>query len=237
MPPKQVHFENTCGTFLGLDGRPDGTVSFHYVRAIQGQQPITSADVDALFVLVFGSKGPVWPSFTKRSFNPSWLAHTEMGKTIYVADQVIGGLFEDPGSCGVGVASLQLGFQGADHEIRDRHAASQHYLLRPEKIYRTWSELPDGTLRCQMHAVQMRVDAPGGGDPVAAGHHRPWDGTFAEHLTREFDRLAALWPVLERERQLLGMLSVIHELRERGFRPGVELGHGIRANSRFYWNL
>lgn len=89
-----------------------------------------------------------------------------------------------------------------------------------------------------MHEVRMRIDAP----KIMPGEGRVLDGdnllndgqarhdTYADYLTREYDRLAACWPVFERQRHLVGLLYAIHELRKRGFQPGSTLNEGIRAN-------
>jgi hypothetical protein len=218
------------GTFLGLEGRPNGNVHFQFVGAAANQVPITSADIDAVFVLVFGTRGPAWPSFTNGKFDPPWLAHTDIGNTFHSTDQLLSrlsGLVNMPLSDEPGASRKELvvGFHEADQEIKTCQDAHAHrHLVRPEKIYRTWSELPDGTLRCQMHKVQMRVE-PRQDQPL--DKHRP---SFDPTKQGLFDHLAARWPVLERYRQLMGLLYAIHELRERGFCPGHILANSIRAN-------
>jgi hypothetical protein len=221
---EHMRSNHNCGVFQGLEAHLDGTAHFYFSGpATETPIPNSSANVDAAFVLMFGSQSPTWPSFINGSFNPPWIANTEFGKTTQAADYIIGRLSWGAVPEVNEAASAQgviAHFHGADHEVKNRQdddINTRRHLIRTANVYRTWSELPNGTLRCQMHKVEIRIDLR-------------MTGPENEVATLDYEQLAAKWPVLEHYRQLMGLINSVHELRERGFRPSRILEESIAAN-------
>jgi hypothetical protein len=130
---------------------------------------------------------------------------------------------------------------------------NEHLNLHPRRINWDWTTEKDGTLRCKMGWIRMEVyggltsyllETPPDqkpntsfwdeelprGDKWLASSTRP--ARVGYIMSHNFEQLAVGWPILERQRQLLGLLYALHELRKRGFQPDKDIRKRINNVKR-----
>ena len=175
-------------------------------------------------------------------WQPSWVGHTLLGRTLYGADELTAKLIGQPKAF-LNNAEAQANPAGGLHDRGRRiveafalcggevAGKSGRIAVHPSHFYRTWRKTPQGSDRCAVHKLTMRVTGANIVDRldvsedlnVNKNEDRFRIGRAANHFTTEFDAIAELVPLFERARQLTILLESVRELRRRGFEPGAKL--------------
>ncbi len=222
---------------------------------------ITGEDVSVALALAFRESEPIMPSLSiedinsenaslprffieRKEWNPAWVGHTQLGKTLYAADYWMGRILWnqsrfytidrtlDP----LANAILQkLALAGGQADGNYARA-----MIQPKAIIRTWTGSVQGGLSCQIHSAAIGVlganivvHADGTEDRSRNVNDDKYSaGRAANIFTKHYDDIAKVWPVFERTRQLNVLLSLLRELREKGFKPSATLQRTIDATYR-----
>lgn len=258
----------------GIAGNQNG---FHYDALVDYDRPalIVPEDLDVAEVLIFGdTDGPLLPSLSLEQENndnygrgsdgggqdsrisykiwsPSWLGHTDFGKTLYITDDMIGQWCWAPERYKVGEPEYtfhpSVSYMARDFvkDIRltgGRNVAggSARVMIQPKHVFVTPPE-PTGTVYVQESAavsikqVTMKVYGSyiineNGSENRSAFEEDPnfEQGRKVQKLTERYNDIALLDPRFDRAKQLMGLLYGMLRLRQIGYRPPEDLQRHLR---------
>jgi|GEM_PF-6579172 len=192
--------------------------------------------------------------FSIKQWNPAWLAHTYLGHTLYTTDILAAALAWDSKKLAVASETDRLSKQGINiaNSLLDDLTLSGgscaghstgRVMLRPENVPITVYLHQTFLLRdiWEVHAGQAKMMLDGAfignthgstaeDREIALNDPRYSHGRAAATFTRHFNDIAALVPVFERARQLMGMVYATAQLRNTpGFTPHPALLESSRA--------
>lgn len=255
---------NGLGVVRGLSAAPSGEIRLRCdLPTSPANTFLTSEDVNVALALAFGANEPIMPALSiedvgkkdaqsprlfikRKEWKPAWIGHTQLGKTLYAADywmaRIISGssrfYTNDQALDPLADAILQkLALAGGQ---TDGHA--ERVMIEPREIVRTWSGSIQEGLSCQIHSAAIGVlganvvvHADGTEDRSRNVNDDKYGaGRAANIFTKHYNEIAKLWPVFERTRQLTVLLSLLKELREKGFMPSPGMQSGIDATYRHF---
>jgi TPR repeat protein len=252
------------GVVRGLSTTASGQIN---LRCDEPTSPantfLTSEDVSVALALAFGTSAPIMPSLSiedigkkdaksprffikQKEWNPAWIGHTQLGKTLYAADYWMARIV-------AGSSRFYTNGQALDpvaDTILQRLALAgghsdgnwERVMIHPKEIVRTWTGSIQEGLLCQIHSAAIGVvganvvvHADGTEDRSRNVNDDKYGaGRAANIFTLHYDDIAKVWPVFERTRQLTVLLSLLKELREKGFKPSAALQGSIDATYRNY---
>lgn len=252
------------GFFKGLTATQNGGINFQFEPA--NTEFVTDEDIDVILALSFAQEDLQWPSIDlsfasclhtilqEKKTNPSWVLHTDFGKTLYVTDKLSGALswsFNKFSVMNGDDIKAKNGFLNLRRKLQAVDAPSP----TPERKYTpVVNTNPKGSsaygVRTGNHfsvGVNFLEFGIDGGHYVETGkqdaHLNGWvfrNDTTYEHqqrtqiLTENFNMIAVTIPVFERLRQLTSVMHGVQELKKLGFKPSRHLLNTAKdAEARF----
>lgn len=237
--------------FKGVSLNKEGTLTFDFTKASDRPAYLLAEDFEVALTLAFGDpKGVSRPylslenpnrhgihdkyaAFKFKEWNPAWLGYTDLGRTLYMTDQLIGRFCWLPREFDIGSPDITFSPQAADFAYnlvedialtggRSGEGAYSRVMLVPEHI--TWKPETnkDGFLTISVPEVQMRID----GDYIIQGESKDKDlhraknddfyqqGRTVNKLTRRYNDIAAMMPAFARAQELMALLHATRTMRE-----------------------
>lgn len=271
--------------FEGLSAEQNGSIRFKVKVSSEKPALILQEDIDVLMVLAFGREGgnneAIWPSLglepmdklhkdfgekfdtktgllKEKVFEPHWLGYTNLGKTLFYTDYLIGALTweskefqiaDDKQSIYPGfdvfAASLLYDFRMTGGPKPDAFEASR-IMLRPEAsifIPQSITEDPrtkSKTIHITCDSIPMRVDGSywkGDDRSIALNDTDFQQGRLTQKITGHYNDIAMMMPVFERARQLVGMQYALFKLRELGYKPSMLDQQSLSERLKHYESL
>lgn len=249
------------GIFTGLTGTRSGDIALRFSQTRTPELPMmTPEDINVLMVLAFGEPSPIFPDISlepvateredgpryqlsQKVWDPPWLGHTLVGKTLYAADYLAGTLAFAPEK--FPIDSAKPPFRAAATALCTRLSetggensyASRAIRVGPRQMFWRWAETASSDFICDVTKLTMGVDGfsfISNRDGTKSIRHMN-DATYSCGrlgiiLTDSYDDMASLWPVFERTRQINSVLYALTELRKRGFKPNDSVRSQIQAS-------
>lgn len=241
--------------FKGVMGNPDGTLTFDLIKASDSPAFLVPEDFEVALVMAFGDpEGMLHPYlsledpsrhgfddkynvFKFKEWNPHWLGYTDLGRTLYYTDQLIGRICWTPREFDIGSPDVTFDPQSSEFALelveditltggRSGAGVYSRVMLKPEHITLQIDINKLGQLSISVTEVKMRVD----GDYIIQGEGKDKDlhlslnddmyaqGRTVNKLTRRYNDIAAMMPVFVRAEELMGLMHSIRELRNQGFK-------------------
>lgn len=258
--------DGALGILRGLSTTPSGEIQFHADKPTSPANTfLTDEDIAVALALAFGSNKPIMPSLSiesiglkdaktprvfmkKKVWDPEWVGHTQLGKTLYAADFWMAEIVwnqpyfyqngqQPPAAIDAILQKVALAGGHSDGN-------SERIMLMPTAIVRTWSGSNEEGISCQVHSASVGVlgankviHADGSEDRSRNVNDDKYGaGRAANIVSRHFDDIATAWPMFERMRQLTVLLSLLKELREKNFQPSVAMQKNISVAYRHLSN-
>jgi hypothetical protein len=237
------------GKFRGFSATTNGNLHFAFDDPADVVY-VTRDDIDVALVLAFSEEKPGFPSLSLESADPSgllvlekvwepkWIGHTKVGKTLYATDYNIGAICGYHGSAALREASEADRGKAMDLFDRFSRVKSENCTLRicPGPIEIAWTKTADELTQCRIIKSDYHIISEESGYD-GDGNYQKWHGNHTKHaqiFNAKADEIAEIWPVFERYRQLGALLYSFTELRARGFQPSPELNYHIQAVANQY---
>ena len=237
------------GRFLGFKTTASGEIDFRFESPNNGMALITQEDIDVALALAFVGTKPIKPSFSldeaskypyfvsQKQWEPEWVGYSAFGKTLYATDYWLGA-----------ICVYNTGFAGKD-DIDSRFTSTARELfdqmrpldgnvnlqLRPMEIQRSWTAGERNEHECVIQKITMGITSERW-EPKPDGCS-DWSGKESGHskiFNAHYEDIATMWPIYERQRQLMGLLYGLSELRSRGFEPSPSLMTRIKGVQEAY---
>lgn len=180
--------------------------------------------------------------FKFKWWSPVWLHHTDLGRTLYMADQLIAALCWHPREFDIGTTEVTFAPEAAEFALaliddialtggRIGDASHARVMLVPEHISIQTEFREEGCVAAYVEEVKMRID----GDYVIRGDKKVADlhlnknddlymqGRTVNKLTRRYDHIATLMPIFERAKELMALLEATRALRRYMDRQNLKL--------------
>ncbi|MEM6812586.1 MAG: hypothetical protein AAF549_09000 [Pseudomonadota bacterium] len=258
----------------GVFGNPDGTITFDWRTDSVSPSLILPQDITVALVLAFGdTESPLEPflsiesserhglskdqydCFKYKVWNPSWLGRTELGKTLYMADQLIGALCWNSQKFEIGSSKFAFNSTAPNMSLSLQKeiqrtggfaatATTARVMLSPNNICCPVI-IRDGHYHASIQETKMRVN----GDYVIRGREQSADihlnendgkylqGRVVNKLTERYNDIATLMPIFMRAEQISALTHSLRELRRAGFMPRAELQSLIESQYEEYKGL
>ena len=257
----------------GVFGNPDGTLTFDFIKASDSPALLVAEDFEVAMVLAFGDpEGLLHPylsledpnrygikdrykTFNFKEWNPHWLGYTDLGRTLYMTDQLIGRMCWSPREFDIGAADKTFDPRAQKFALdlvedismtggRSTSASYARVMLLPENISCPVSKDAAGRLHAEVREVKMRVD----GDYILIGSGKSKDvqlatnddtymqGRTVNKLTRRYNDIAAMMPVFARAQELMALMHATRKLREQGPKHGFTLSAELQEKVTARYN-
>lgn len=268
--------------FDGLSAELGGAIKFRFQTSNEKPALILQEDIDVLMVLTFGRVGNdkefIWPSLSleqmdvhhkdfgkrittktellcEKDFEPHWLGYTNIGKTFFYTDYLIGAVawnskefevLDDDQSNYPGFSafarSLLYDFRMTGGSIPDDFETTRVMLRPGESIFLPSStsidpETNNKTINILCNNIPMRVDGSywkGDDSSILLNNVDFSQGRLTQKITDHYNDIAMMMPVFERARQLVGIQYTLFKLRSLGYRPPAEVQKELSDRLGFF---
>lgn len=248
---------------IEVEGIPasDDTLSF-----------VIGEDINTAMILAFGDRsGPIYPSlsiepfekmtkdnlrwtFKRKVFDPEWIGHTALGKTLYATDYWLGRLAWSPWQFnrdteGVLDPKINNQIKTLTNEMQNVGGHDDglwsRVMLKPQFISFDWKKKSSGRFKCMVQNAKIMVDGSdailhddGTEDRVKnLNNVRFHTGRVANLITDRYNDVAQIFPIYERARQLMILMYAMNGLRERGFTPNKKTQSTVNEGYKHYRSL
>ncbi|MFY9287937.1 MAG: hypothetical protein WAO98_05490 [Alphaproteobacteria bacterium] len=242
------------GKLLGLKGTHDGEIDFRFEQPLDGKFYLTQQDVDVVLALAFADDKPITPSLSmdytdprtpmlaQKVWSPEWVGNTDLGKTFYAADYWMGRICFYNEELPI-LEAVQPQFREAATDILSEMKSlngSASLNIRPLKIEWTWKTnkkrhwfSTQTEYQCAIRNVAMGIlsKLSENKEGFERKGSREWGTKESGHsviFNARYEEIAGMWPVFERQRQLVTLIRALEELRAKGFKPSPALSARIQ---------
>jgi hypothetical protein len=245
---------------LGVRAIQNGDIKI--VPDIDNRRPalLVPEDLEVIKALVFADvSGPIWPAlslerkvegildddykwFKAKVWKPSWVGHTDLGKTLYIVDRLMGQMTWSPKTFTV-VTSNQcfdpkfpeiikafvedLRFTGGSNRVSHSRLINvfpEHIPLSP--LTKAFNQRGEEVWAVDVLNAKMRVNGAYTRELSDTEEDRQigWNdtrfgqGRLTQRLTDHYDDIAKMIPAFDRYKQLMALLYLVSELREQGYK-------------------
>lgn len=258
--------------FNGLKLNKDKTIDFDFIMESNRPALLVPEDFEVALALAFGNpEGTLRPylsledpsrhgfktrhrSLLFKEWNPFWLGYTDLGRTLYMTDQLIGAICWCPQEFDIATqeqardSKIFIDAKNLVNDIRltggrGGKGGSTRVMLVPEHI--SISVDRDNGPSVYVREVKMRID----GDYIIRGEGREKDihlalnddvykqGRTVNKLTRRFNDISAQMPVFARGRELMALMNAAKVLREVMDEAGLKLQPKLQAHITQYYRM
>ncbi|MBO6497291.1 MAG: sel1 repeat family protein [Roseivirga sp.] len=258
--------------FKGVRAEEDGSIEFDFIMVKNKPAMLVPEDFETALILTFGhEKRALSPSlslespsdknlsseldvFEYKDWSPHWLGYTDLGRTLFVTDRLMGSLCWQTSEFDILTDSSRTDF--AINLLEDiattggySNGGHSRVMLVPEHISidsKIETEGTKKTYEVKVKEVKMRVDGSyivvnsddGIEDRLVALNDPTFlHGRTVEKLTNRYTDICSLLPIFERARQIVGLCQGLKSLREIGYTPPEPMLSKIRSKYNKLSNL
>lgn len=237
------------GRFRGLSITENGAINFAFEQpgAVTGNNPlIIPEDIEVAMALAFGEKQPIWPTFSaeppskktpispswkpfRAEWTPQWLGHTALGNTLFATDCEAGSLLlrdieltRLPTTTNPSLIRLKAVIDQMAGTASYSYGHSEYLTFRVAAVELAWSASDPRYARCDVKNVVIGLHTgivDENGNTIRTNNKDFTNGYRAALFNANYDLFAEHYPLLERYRQLVALVTALNQLRDLGFKP------------------